>query len=155
MSTDDTELSIVVDYDVVGNSSYASLALNESISFSSDYAYIGGLPDLVKMLFTPPDNDKPVNGMERKSTLGNPFHGYLQDIRLNEMFLLPDPSDTTNFASSTWIDVLNRGNEEIDHKIVTPHSTSEMKTGESPEKDVCPCQNGGECIEGKHLLKFY
>jgi len=50
IEADDLELSIYVDH-IPGNTSYAVLPLNQSVSFSSDNAFIGGLPDLVKMLF--------------------------------------------------------------------------------------------------------
>jgi len=50
------------------------------------------------------------------------------------MFLFVDPKDKTNFPSSTWLEILNR-DENKNRVILTPHSTSEMKTGETPKQE--------------------
>ena len=97
VTTDEQELSIFID----SNINATTLTLNNSISVATDYVFIGGLPDIVNQVLRSDDglNGRDSGGQDqtRKSIFDNPFHGYLQDLRLNEIFLFMDPNDKENF----------------------------------------------------------
>lgn len=76
-----------------------SIPLNGSISVRSEFAFVGGLPDVVTMVLKQSTD----NG--RKSILDRPFHGDLQDLRLNEIFFFIDPIDKERFDTQSWLDM--------------------------------------------------
>ena len=101
VTTDEEELSIFID----SNINATTLTLNNSISVATDYVFIGGLPDIVNQVLRSDDglNGRDSGGQDqtRKSIFDNPFHGFLQDLRLNEIFLFMDPNDKVSFGNTS------------------------------------------------------
>ena len=78
--------------------------MNGSISVRSEFAFVGGLPDVVTMVLRQSTDNS------RKSILDRPFHGDLQDLRLNDMFFFIDPEDRQRFDSESWLKSYEKSN---------------------------------------------
>ena len=112
------------------------LQLDEAIHVKSDFAYIGGLPDIITKVMSETGKVSSVG----KPLFDNNFRGLFQDIRINKQFLLFDKQDVAKLESDEHI-----LNDQWEVKL--PQKTSNVATP-GVDKDPCtdnPCQNNAKC----------
>ena len=116
-----------------------TLALERDVNVTSEFAYIGGLPDIITKVLAA--GNGPDSGIENNNAklLDSTFffHGEIQDVRLNKKFLLFEDSDNEKFEGDMHL--------ENGWKIVLPKEKSAVKN--EKKEEVCECKNGGSCIE--------
>jgi len=115
-----------------------SLSLEKDVNVTSEFAYIGGLPDIITKVLASSGGDSETENNNAKLLDSNFFfHGEIQDVRLNKKFLLLEDSDEEKFEKDAHLD--------FGWTILSPKEKSSVK--KEKIEDVCECKNGGTCLE--------
>ena len=116
------------------------LTLDNAVKITSDFAYIGGLPDIITRVL---DQAGKV-GSSTKKLFDNNFRGLIQDVRISNQFLLFDKADEEKLKRDSHF------TPPSDWQILFPKETSNVASQKvTPTQGSCeeaPCENDGRCI---------
>ena len=122
------------------------LEFERKIKITSEFTYIGGLPDIITKVL---DSSGHVEH-ETSKLFDNNFQGLIQDIRINKKFLLFESADDQILKSDLHF------TPPGDWKILYPKETSNIAAGQSNRNKSCdktPCQNNGKCVSDLDQFK--